>query len=67
MSQNPVSPQDKSHLFARLAKQHSECATSKSGGDLGWMQRGTYFPSFEDTVQKTQVRLASVLFRLWRV
>jgi len=46
---------DKSHVFASLAKQYSECGTAKMGGDLGWLQRGTYFPSFEKVVQQTPV------------
>ena len=34
--------------FPELAKKHSECAqSSQRGGQLGWLQRGTYFPEFE--------------------
>ncbi|KAF5839900.1 parvulin-type peptidyl-prolyl cis-trans isomerase [Dunaliella salina] len=50
-----ASGKDKSHVFASLARQASECATARVGGDLGWLQRGTYFPSFEDVVQQTEV------------
>jgi len=42
-------------MFASLAKEHSECASAKSGGDLGWLERGTYFPSFEEVVRETAV------------
>ncbi len=35
--------------FAALATRHSECPTSLSGGDLGWVVRGTVFPELETT------------------
>lgn len=34
--------------FAELAAQYSEDGTAESGGDLGWVQRGSLDPTFED-------------------
>ncbi|AMV72395.1 hypothetical protein JCM30471_09100 [Desulfuromonas carbonis] len=34
--------------FAALARQHSACPSAASGGDLGWVRRGTMAPEFED-------------------
>jgi parvulin-like peptidyl-prolyl isomerase len=37
--------------FTELAREHSECSqSSHMGGQLGWLQRGTYFPEFEAAV-----------------
>ncbi len=34
--------------FAELARQHSDCPSSTSGGDLGWFRRGDMVRQFED-------------------
>ncbi|KAG2496330.1 hypothetical protein HYH03_005560 [Edaphochlamys debaryana] len=33
--------------FEELARTHSSCGSSKRGGELGWLSRGTFFPQFE--------------------
>ena len=33
--------------FAELAKQHSDCPSAQSGGDLGSFRRGAMVPAFE--------------------
>lgn len=35
--------------FAALAKQHSDCPSGKSGGDLGVFGRGQMVPEFEQS------------------
>jgi peptidyl-prolyl cis-trans isomerase C len=36
--------------FADVAKQHSECPSGKSGGDLGEFGRGQMVPEFDSVV-----------------
>jgi rhodanese-related sulfurtransferase len=43
-----ASPSDLADTFASLALQHSTCPSSKSGGDLGWVQVGQMVAEFED-------------------
>jgi len=41
--------------FFDLARKHSECPSAKSGGELGWLSPGSYFPEFEEAAFKAQV------------
>lgn len=36
-------------LFADLAKEHSDCPSGRSGGDLGQFGRGQMVPAFEQS------------------
>lgn len=36
--------------FAALAREHSQDASAKQGGDLGWSNPGSYVPEFEETM-----------------
>lgn len=36
--------------FAQLARENSQDASARSGGDLGWANPGLFVPEFEDTV-----------------
>ncbi len=36
--------------FAELARQHSECPSGKSGGDLGEFKKGQMVPEFDKVV-----------------
>ena len=36
--------------FAALAREHSQDASAKQGGDLGWSNPGSFVPEFEDTM-----------------
>ncbi len=36
--------------FAQLAKDNSQDASARSGGDLGWANPGLFVPEFEDTL-----------------
>ncbi|GAX80059.1 hypothetical protein CEUSTIGMA_g7498.t1 [Chlamydomonas eustigma] len=47
---------DSGVAFSELAQEYSECSTSgKRGGQLGWLQRGSYFPEFEEAAFKAEV------------
>ncbi len=41
--------------FDDLARKHSSCSSSKKGGELGWLSRGTFFPQFEEAAFATAV------------
>ncbi|KAH7338872.1 rotamase-domain-containing protein [Rhizoctonia solani] len=41
--------------FAQLAGQHSDCASHKNGGDLGWFGQGQMQKPFEDGVLALEV------------
>ncbi len=36
--------------FAQLAREHSQDASAKQGGDLGWVNPGTFVPEFEEVM-----------------
>ena len=36
--------------FAQLAREHSQHASAKQGGDLGWVNPGTFVPEFEEVM-----------------
>ncbi len=36
--------------FAQLAREHSQDASARQGGDLGWSNPGNYVPEFEETM-----------------
>lgn len=36
--------------FEQLAREHSQDASARSGGDLGWANPGLFVPEFEDTL-----------------
>jgi peptidyl-prolyl cis-trans isomerase SurA len=36
--------------FAQLAREHSQDASAKQGGDLGWSNPGMFVPEFEETM-----------------
>jgi len=36
--------------FEQLAREHSQDASARNGGDLGWANPGMFVPEFEDTV-----------------
>jgi parvulin-like peptidyl-prolyl isomerase len=40
---------DEGGLFADLAKEHSDCPSGRSGGDLGQFGRGQMVPAFEQS------------------
>jgi peptidyl-prolyl cis-trans isomerase SurA len=37
--------------FATLAREHSQDASARNGGDLGWTSPGAFVPEFEDVLQ----------------
>ncbi len=45
--------------FAELAKQHSDCPSGSSGGDLGTFGRGQMVPAFEKTAYSLDVGATS--------
>ena len=45
--------------FAELARQHSDCPSGKSGGDLGPFGRGQMVPEFETTTFGMEVGATS--------
>jgi peptidyl-prolyl cis-trans isomerase SurA len=40
--------------FAKLAREHSQDASSADGGDLGWVSPGMFVPEFEEVMNKLQ-------------
>ncbi len=41
--------------FAKMARQYSEDqATKENGGDLGWVETGSFIPAFDDVLKKMQ-------------
>lgn len=40
--------------FAQLAREHSQDGSAREGGDLGWVNPGTFVPEFEDTLNGLQ-------------
>ncbi len=36
--------------FAQLAREHSQDGSAKQGGDLGWVNPGSFVPEFEETM-----------------
>lgn len=43
---------EKKESFEKLAKKHSVAATASKGGDLGYIERGTVVPEFEEAAFK---------------
>lgn len=41
--------------FAKLAREHSQDASSADGGDLGWVSPGMFVPEFEEVMNKLQI------------
>ena len=41
--------------FAKVAKEHSQCTSGKSGGDLGEFERGQMVPEFDAVVFTAEV------------
>jgi peptidyl-prolyl cis-trans isomerase SurA len=41
--------------FAKLAREHSQDASSANGGDLGWVAPGMFVPEFEDVMNQLKV------------
>jgi peptidyl-prolyl cis-trans isomerase SurA len=37
--------------FAQLAREHSQDASARNGGDLGWASPGMFVPEFEEVIQ----------------
>jgi peptidyl-prolyl cis-trans isomerase SurA len=40
--------------FAQLAREHSQDASARNGGDLGWSSPGMFVPEFEDVLNSLQ-------------
>jgi len=40
--------------FAQLAREHSQDASARNGGDLGWTSPGMFVPEFEDVLNSLQ-------------
>lgn len=49
--------------FSEIAKEHSDDPTATSGGDLGYVERGTYIPEWDQVAFSTPVGKISKAFR----
>lgn len=50
---------DQGEDFGQLAKQHSQCPSGQSGGDLGFFGKGMMVPEFEKAAFDSQVNQCS--------
>jgi peptidyl-prolyl cis-trans isomerase SurA len=42
--------------FAQLARENSQDASARNGGDLGWTNPGMFVPEFEDVLNELAAR-----------
>lgn len=49
--------------FADFAKRYCQDVTAQSGGDLGWVKRGTFVPEFEEAVFALQEKALSSIIK----